>query len=75
MNSILSCLLYLSAFLGNFIQLEGYSYRADHNRLMCARFSPDGKKIVTASYDGTAKVRDVETGKLWINIQESEVGN
>lgn len=33
-----------------------------------ANFSPDGKKIVTACKDGTAKMWDVETGKLLVEF-------
>ena len=31
-----------------------------------AQFSPDGRKIVTASYDSTAKIWDAVTGKFLI---------
>ena len=31
-----------------------------------ARFSPDGKRIVTATYDGNAKLWDAESGK-WLS--------
>ena len=34
-----------------------------------ARFSPDGKKIVTASYDETAKVWDAATGKELVTLK------
>ncbi|HTX22090.1 MAG TPA: AAA family ATPase [Candidatus Aquilonibacter sp.] len=35
-----------------------------HNGAVCsAQFSPDGKRIVTASYDGTARVWDAQTGQ------------
>ncbi len=33
-----------------------------------ANFSPDGKKIVTTSWDKTAKIWDVQTGKLIANL-------
>jgi WD40 repeat protein len=34
-----------------------------HEEVLCAQFSPDGKKIVTASRDGTAVVWDAKSGK------------
>ena len=35
-----------------------------------AEFSPDGKKVVTASYDGTAKIWDANTGYLLADLKE-----
>lgn len=32
--------------------------------VMAAEFSPDGKRVVTASYEGTARVWDAQTGDL-----------
>src|SRR5262245_51527517 len=43
--------------------LEGH-----FEKLLDASFSPDGTKIVTASFDKTAKVWDVSTGKLLFSI-------
>jgi WD40 repeat protein/serine/threonine protein kinase len=34
-----------------------------------AAFSPDGKLLATAEIDGTAKVRDADTGKLWTALK------
>ena len=31
--------------------------------VVCASFSPDGRRIVTASYDKTARTWDAETGR------------
>src|SRR5437660_363845 len=33
-----------------------------------ATFSPDGKRVVTASYDKTAKIWDVSSGSLLANL-------
>ena len=37
-----------------------------------AAYSPDGQRIVTASFEGTAKVRDVETGKELFTLTSHE---
>jgi hypothetical protein len=39
-------------------QLRGHG-----SMITCARFSPDGTRIVTASADHTARVGDAETGR------------
>jgi len=41
-----------------YIELKGHQ-----GYVISADFSPDGKKTVTASYDGTARIWDAETGK------------
>jgi WD40 repeat protein len=41
-----------------------YRLGGNSNFVSIARFSPDGKRIVTDSWDGTAKLWDVENGKL-----------
>src|SRR5260221_14434888 len=38
--------------------------RGHANSVRSASFSPDGRRIVTASFDGTARVWDSETGRL-----------
>jgi hypothetical protein len=38
------------------------------SRVSSANFSPDGKLVVTGSWDGTAKVWDTQTGKIILNI-------
>ncbi len=35
------------------------------NLVASARFSPEGKRVVTASWDDTARVWDAETGRPW----------
>src|SRR5207302_260460 len=37
--------------------------RRHSDRVTCVRFSPDGKQIVTGSWDNTARIWDVATGK------------
>ncbi len=38
--------------------LKGHTFR-----VVSSSFSPDGKRVVTASYDDTARIWDAETGK------------
>ena len=71
MKYIFIFLLYLGGSFNNVGPLEGYSYMAGYDRLMSARFSTDGKSLVTASYDVTARVWDVESGKLLLDINTS----
>jgi len=39
------------------------------NWLSSVKFSPDGQRIVTASWDGTAKIWDASTGELLANLE------
>ena len=41
-----------------FVELKGYT-----GTLSSAIFSPDGKKVLTSSWDGTARIWDADTGK------------
>ena len=41
----------------------GLSLRGHDNIVLSAAFSPDGKRIVTASFDGTARIWDATTGE------------
>lgn len=43
---------------------EAIASVAHQRGVISARFSPDGKRIATASFDGTAKVLNLETGKI-----------
>jgi WD40 repeat protein len=47
--------------------LKGHKDRVDH-----LTFSPDGKRLATASYDGTVKIWDVTTGKLLVTLEGHE---
>jgi WD40 repeat protein len=38
-------------------------FKGHEDRVSSAAFSPDGKRIVTASRDNTARVWDADTGK------------
>jgi WD40 repeat protein len=42
---------------------EVYVLRGHTNRIVSASFSPDGRRIVTASWDRTARIWDVGTGR------------
>jgi hypothetical protein len=64
-------LLYVGAWFSHFEHLEVNSYLADPDMLIYASFSPDVKKIVTASYGGTEKAWDVGSGKLLMGIKNS----
>ena len=44
-------------------------YKGSETVASPAQFSPDGKKIVTASVDATAKVWDVATGNLLAHLK------
>ena len=46
-------------------QLEGHSNYREHYAI----FSPHGKRIVTASLDGTAKIWDIVNGKLVLTLK------
>jgi WD40 repeat protein len=37
--------------------------RRHNDRVVCVRFSPDGKKVVTGSWDNTARIWDAATGR------------
>ena len=43
--------------------------RGHRGALSSVAFSPDGERIATASYDGTAKVWDVQSGKVQLTCQ------
>ncbi|MCB2156142.1 protein kinase [bacterium] len=54
---------------GNFILLERHTEEVAN-----AHFSPNGKQIITASYDNTAIVWDRETGRVVVVLGEHELG-
>lgn len=43
--------------------------RRHGDRITTAAFSPDGQRVVTASYDGTARVWGAEDGRLLATLQ------
>ncbi len=45
---------------------------AHDGQVLSAAFSPDGRRVVTASTDGTAQLSDVETGKVIAVLQGHE---
>ena len=44
------------------------------DEITAARFSPDGKKIITASLDGTAKIWDAASGTVLLDLKEKRFG-
>ena len=48
--------------------LDARTFRGHTARVWSADFSPDGRRIVTSSDDGTAKVWDVSTGQAVITL-------
>jgi WD40 repeat protein/transcriptional regulator with XRE-family HTH domain len=48
--------------------------RGHTDNIWSAEFSPDGKRIATASADGTAKIWDAATGEELLSIRGSNVG-
>src|SRR5262249_48694085 len=44
------------------------------NPIVSARFSPDGRKVATASMDGTARVWDTATGKQLLRLEAPTCG-
>jgi WD40 repeat protein/serine/threonine protein kinase len=49
------------------LELEGHARRP----VYCASFRPDGAQVVTGSYDQTARIWDVETGKELITLRRN----
>jgi WD40 repeat protein/serine/threonine protein kinase len=45
------------------------TFRGHTDLVVCAAFSPDGQRIVTGSFDGTAKVWDVASGRELLTLK------
>ena len=54
----------ISVGLPEFVRQSGHS-----QAISSAAFDPSGRRLVTASADGTAKVWDVATGVLWATLE------
>ncbi len=68
----LSAFFFLISFIGNLCvaQEPKLMLPIGHTEeISAAHFSPDGKKIVTVSADKTAKIWDVETGRLLADLK------
>ena len=66
MNSIRMAAVIFFAFAGGLLAQQGTSANAGENstnKVVGARFSPDGRQIVTTSGDKSVQIWDVQTGK------------
>lgn len=59
-------------FSGALIDAGNWFAEGHSGKVNTASFSPDGRKIVTASDDGTARIWDAETGILSITLYEED---
>ncbi|MFO0574287.1 MAG: protein kinase [Polyangia bacterium] len=51
---------------------ENQPVRKDHNRITALSFSPDGSQLVSAGWDGTARVWDTRTGAELLLLEDRD---